>query len=154
MFAGTYATEEGKSFNMSFITPKGGWDMPPRQDLQASRQEVIPPVRYMVLPQTRSSYLTCKICDRGTLVSKKVHRMSTPVVVIGYILLIPCICGIVFCGLVMAALVSNRDANAVTMGIPFGIAVCLFVSGLLGWLLVMKKRVLKCTFCGAVVETG
>jgi len=29
-----------------------------------------------------------------------------------------------------------------------------FVGGLLGWLLVMKKRILQCTFCGAVVNAS
>jgi hypothetical protein len=36
--------------------------------------------------------------------------------------------------------------------VAFGIA-C-FVSGLLGWLLVMKKRVLQCSMCGAVVNAS
>jgi hypothetical protein len=36
--------------------------------------------------------------------------------------------------------------------IGFGIA--FFVSGLLGWLLVMKKRVLQCDVCGAVVNAS
>jgi hypothetical protein len=39
-----------------------------------------------------------------------------------------------------------------------GIAVCFgvssFVSGLLGWLLVMRKRVLQCNVCGAVVAAS
>lgn len=29
-----------------------------------------------------------------------------------------------------------------------------FVSGLLGWLLVMKKRVLQCDVCGAIVSAS
>jgi hypothetical protein len=32
--------------------------------------------------------------------------------------------------------------------------VAFFVSGLIGWLLVMKKRVLQCRFCGAVVNAS
>lgn len=34
------------------------------------------------------------------------------------------------------------------------LAVASFVSGLLGWLLVMKKRVLKCSVCGAVINAS
>src|ERR1700691_3651293 len=44
----------------------------------------------------------CKICDRGELKRRSVHRMSTPVVVIGYILLVPSIVGMLIC----AALIS------------------------------------------------
>jgi hypothetical protein len=33
--------------------------------------------------------IPCKVCDRGALLDKRIHRMSGPAVVIGYILLIP-----------------------------------------------------------------
>ena len=35
-----------------------------------------------------------------------------------------------------------------------GWGVAFFVSGLLGWLLLMKKRVLQCDVCGAVVNAS
>jgi len=35
-----------------------------------------------------------------------------------------------------------------------GLGIAFFVSGLLGWLLVMKKRVLQCDVCGAVVNAS
>jgi hypothetical protein len=35
-----------------------------------------------------------------------------------------------------------------------GWGIAFFVSGLLGWLLVMKKRVLQCDVCGAVVNAS
>lgn len=40
------------------------------------------------------------------------------------------------------------SVGAVAMGIAF------FVGGLLGWLLVMRKRVLQCDYCGAVVNAS
>lgn len=40
--------------------------------------------------------IICKVCDRGELVHKFKYRMSTPVVAIGYILLIPSVLGIAF----------------------------------------------------------
>jgi hypothetical protein len=40
------------------------------------------------------------------------------------------------------------SVSAVVIGITS------FVGGLLGWLLVMKKRVLKCSFCGAVINAS
>lgn len=35
-----------------------------------------------------------------------------------------------------------------------GLGIASFVGGLLGWLLVMKKRVLQCDYCGAVVNAS
>jgi hypothetical protein len=39
-------------------------------------------------------------------------------------------------------------------GIAVGFGISCFVGGLLGWLLVMRKRVLQCTLCGAVVNAS
>lgn len=173
--------------------------------------------------------IPCKICDRGSLDSKRIYRMNGPAVVIGYILLIPSLCGIAFCVFSIIGIelqptqrfVSARQAAISEMrehgvpedvinevvayprrdpadyildpGIPmveyswvkdateklrngsqvlitdvndtrvgqalaermfFVLGVIAFVSGLLGWLLVMKKRVLQCSVCNAVVEAG
>ena len=46
--------------------------------------------------------LTCKICERGTLIPRKVFRLSGPAVAIGYILLIPSVLGMIFCALMLA----------------------------------------------------
>ena len=46
--------------------------------------------------------LTCKICEHGTLIPKKVFRLSGPAVVIGYILLIPSVLGMILCALIFA----------------------------------------------------
>jgi hypothetical protein len=54
----------------------------------------------------------CKVCDRGVLVSKKVYRMSGPVVAIGYILLIPSILGIIVSVLMFAGVTANRSGSA------------------------------------------
>ena len=58
----------------------------------------------------------------------------------------------------------ERESAASTLGAGGGLAFwgglsCFFgavslVSGLLGWLLVMKKRVLECAYCGAVVAAS
>ena len=204
----------------------------------------------------RNSYFGCKICDRGTLRSKKVFRMSGPAIAIGFILLIPSICGMLFSGLVLLGALtvpaamsslpaqSNFDAtfrsncaksarqsiyssgslpsqakvesfcecglsiyketnsmttasqicnqraqdgtldevgpnvdalysNTPQQNIPASYSLILtaalsfigsvgavamgiasFVGGLLGWLLVMRKRVLQCDICGAVVNAS
>lgn len=196
----------------------------------------------------------CKVCDRGELVPRKVFRMSGPVVVIGFILLVPSALGVLVAGLVFfgvlawdgndpnrVALVENDDmqlrracinvpvadspvgvttaeycecllaeskktsaSRAATLCaqrydagtlapvddktkglylalvrtspsdettpstsqnrvglfhmvggmMAFAVGVASFVGGLLGWLLIMKKRVLKCTVCGATVSAS
>jgi hypothetical protein len=82
------------------IMPEGGWEDPPRQDAQ-QRPDYPPQPTYT----PRSSYLTCKVCDRGILRSKTVFRMSGPVVAIGFILLIPS-----FLGMLLSAWVFVRSA--------------------------------------------
>jgi len=39
-------------------------------------------------------------------------------------------------------------------GIALGFGVAFFVAGLLGWLLIMRKRVLQCSVCGAVINAS
>lgn len=43
---------------------------------------------------------------------------------------------------------------AAVAGVSFFVAVVSLVGGLLGWLLIMKKRVLQCDRCGAVVAAS
>jgi len=82
--------------------PKGGWEASPRQD-------------YVQL-EHRRSYLTCKVCDSGTLTSKSVFRMSGPAVAIGFILLIPSIAGMIFSGLILVGAFSYQgNGSRVTM---------------------------------------
>jgi hypothetical protein len=90
--------------------------------------------------------------------------MSGPVVVIGYILLIPSFLSMLFCVIAIALAfgagfaektdpISQRIMIGVSsIGLIFGVS-C-FVAGLLGWLLVMKKKILICSICGAVVNAS
>ena len=45
-------------------------------------------------------------------------------------------------------------ATVIGGGIGIFLAVIFFIGGLLGWLLVMKKKVLYCTNCSAVVPAS
>jgi len=117
------------------------------------------------LPQVK-----CKICDVGVLQRIRKYRMSAIVVVIGYILLIPSVLGVLISavgffavpaamrplpGIFNAAPAQDIGAAGVIAGgifIFFGLAS--LVGGLLGWLLVMKKDVLQCGHCGAVVAAS
>jgi hypothetical protein len=107
--------------------------------------------------------IKCKTCDVGTLTQRRVHRMSGIVVFIGYILLIPSVIGILT-GVVMivagAGSGGSHPTNAAATGaaIAGGVGVFLIIAslvgGLLGWLLVMKKTVLKCDRCGATITAS
>jgi hypothetical protein len=44
--------------------------------------------------------------------------------------------------------------RVVSSGFAISLGIASFVGGLLGWLLVMKKRVLQCDVCGAVVNAS
>jgi hypothetical protein len=161
----------------------------------------------------------CPTCQRGLLVLKKVHRMSTPVVVIGWLLLVPSFLGILIgiimlvatggaatatssaldteirttlkrenipdaiCDHVIAgnALTDAEKTNltdsqksaissaqlslsagkvgagagaAIAGGLSIGLIVTAFIGGLLGWLLVMKKKVLQCSACSTVIAAS
>jgi hypothetical protein len=96
--------------------------------------------------------ITCKVCDKGLLTLKKKYRMSGPVVAIGYILLIPSALGMAFSLLMFVMTTAFRGGVGLAEGIIIFIALSFLVIGLLGWLLVMKKQVLQCNLCGAVVN--
>lgn len=107
--------------------------------------------------------LPCKVCEQGTLLSKKVFRMSGPVVVIGYIFLIPSVIGILlsvlmFFGVIATSGSATDTASQAGIGLAAGVViffgVASFAGGLIGWLLVMKKRVLQCSTCGATVNAS
>jgi len=52
---------------------------------------------------------------------------------------------------------ANSTPNFVSIlggGFTLALGIAFFVSGLLGWLLIMKKRVLQCSVCGAVINAS
>ena len=109
---------------------------------------------------------TCKVCDQGQLKKKTKYRMSTPVVLIGQIFLIPSIIGMLIGVLLFIFTLVGTTDTVNTGGADTGgvlvvsgvisvfVIICSFVGGLLGWLLTMKKKVLKCNSCGAVVDAS
>lgn len=90
--------------------------------------------------------------------------MSNTVVTIGYILLVPSLVGmaaaVALWAVTILAAVNTRDPALSALGIGLStvtyllVGVAAFVSGLLGWLLVMKKTILQCDFCGAVTPAS
>jgi hypothetical protein len=167
----------------------------------------------------RKPALTCQTCGQGALVKRKKYRMSVPVVLIGYILLVPCVIGMLVGVMLLFAIGSagtavSADADKETRtrleaqaipepiiqkvisfkpitaddrsiltpeqkslvdeerlslsgskvgagagavisgGLSIFFIICCFVGGLLGWLLVMKKKVLQCNQCSAIVAAS
>ena len=171
--------------------------------------------------------ITCKTCDSGSMYSTKIHRLSGPSVIIGYLLLIPSAIGIMIAAgiaiLAIAGAASVASApsvdessvalklekagiddalakdimslqtsldddkldgltedqkriameaqsemvlgsagataaaglgGAAVVGLSGMFAVACFISGLIGWLLTMKKKVLQCSTCRATVGAG
>ena len=92
---------------------------------------------------------TCRVCNAGVLEMKTKYRMSVPVILIGYIFLIPSVLGMFVGGV---TLFSAGADSAAACGISVFVIVASFVAGLFGWLLTMKKKVLQCSNCGAVVN--
>lgn len=97
----------------------------------------------------------CQQCN-DIMTPKKIHRLSTPVAIIGYIFLIPSIIGIAIGALIVLLGLASGDAATGIFAGGFGLFLALgaFVSGLFGWILVMKKKILKCESCGAVVNAA
>ena len=189
--------------------------LPPSQPPMRSSP---PPLPALAASTMVGDALVCQVCRNGELVKKKKYRMSMPVVIIGYILLIPSILG-VLAGCMLFFVTGNATTNTTTeiedqvrvemqdAGVPDdvinavlssksialetsgltdtqrtaitdaqnslaarsvgagaaafvagGFAITLsiiaFVGGLLGWLLVMKKQVLECNYCGAVIAAS
>ena len=107
--------------------------------------------------QSRCESVLCKVCDKGNLLARKKYRMSGPVVAIGYLLLVPSVFGIIISLIIIgnsstAGTHSHMSAFLAGFALLFGIGS--FIGGLLGWLLVMKKNILQCHQCGAVVNAS
>lgn len=114
------------------------------------------------------SRIVCRVCSQpGGVSAAKIHRFSGPAVIIGYIFLVPSILGIlfgVFVGIASVVSASSAAATAtsdagmagaslgMTMGLFMAGFVMLvsFVGGLIGWILVMKRNVLRCRICGGL----
>ena len=130
-----------------------------------------PQVASSGIVQPGQAIVQCKTCDSGQLHLNTNYRMSTPVVAIGYILLIPSILGmLVTLFMLVLMLVESFGIPAANWlnplfvdwvrSLPFPVifflcvGVSFFISGLVGWLLVMKKKVLRCSNCGATVAAS
>ncbi len=108
--------------------------------------------------------LDCSVCKTERVMQPTtVSKMSNPVRAIGIILLIPSFIGMLF-GLLMMFVSLTPSAVAADDKARHGFGVLMvgfsaiiivlpsFVLGLLGWLLLMKKKIYKCQRCGFILD--
>jgi len=111
---------------------------------------------------------TCK--SEGSMVSTKIAKFNFIARLIGGIIVIPSIIGVIFALMmffstgqatteIMATEALDPAAQAgAAVGASIGFGMSLFVggsslvSGLIGWLLLMKRKVYKCIQCGFILD--
>jgi hypothetical protein len=113
--------------------------------------------------------LNCQACRVQQAMAATTTPRFTPMVrVIGGILLVPSVLGLLFTVLMAVSAFATvartspnqSDAAMAGAGLAFGfmfivIVICgvgSLVGGLLGWLLLMTKKVFKCTNCGFILD--
>ncbi|MCX5782594.1 MAG: zinc ribbon domain-containing protein [Elusimicrobia bacterium] len=128
--------------------------------LDSEKKQTLPTVTTPI----KTTAIDCQACKQEkVMLPTKISRMSPVVVAIGWILTVPSILGIFFAILVfistMQVSVASGTASTgtnVATGIGVIVAVVIgiisLVIGLLGYILIMKKKVYKCSACGYVLD--
>ena len=114
--------------------------------------------------------INCKACDEEkSMIPSKISRMSPVVVIIGWLLAIPSVIGILISIILFFASISAgsevstqatsdayRAGAAIGTGLGIGFSIFMgfssLIGGLIGYLLIMKKKVFKCTLCGSIID--
>lgn len=114
--------------------------------------------------------LNCSACNSPlSMEPKKISKFSGIVQFIGYLIAIPSAIGVIISivmffsmGSATNEVMSTAQSNAeqagaaigATIGFGFSLFVgfCSLVGGLIGWLLIMKKKVYKCSNCGYIID--
>ena len=113
--------------------------------------------------------IDCQTCrSRGSMLKTTVPRFSGIVRVIGVILVIPSLLGMFFSVIMLGITIlgamsspsAHSDAEVTGKVIGFGImggfivfiGICSLVSGLLGYLLLLNRKVFQCQRCGFVLD--
>jgi uncharacterized membrane protein len=101
--------------------------------------------------------INCKACDNEkSMEATKISRFSVVVQVIGWLLSIPSILGVLIAIVSIATYVFDVNdttilgISGVWISITFG--VISLIAGLLGYILIMKKKVFKYSVCGFVMD--
>ncbi len=114
--------------------------------------------------------LDCNACkSEKSMKAAKIPRFTTILRIIGYIIVIPSVLGVLFAVLmffstgsatseVMSTVQTDAEATGAAIGATIGFGMSAFigaislVGGLIGWLLLMKRKVFKCISCGYILD--
>lgn len=114
--------------------------------------------------------INCNTCgSEKSMGPTQIHKFGGIVLFIGYLIVIPSVLGVLFAVLifistvsassdVMATAQSDPEKAGAAIGAAMGLGMAAFIgvgsliSGLIGWLLIMKKKVFKCASCGFILD--
>ena len=95
-------------FALICFIPFAGWYLVFKEGTPGPNKYGPPPG---TVEQEPSVPVTCKVCERGTLARKLVHRLSRPAVVLGYLLLVPSVIGLFVSGFLFVHAAVNRSGS-------------------------------------------
>jgi len=101
--------------------------------------------------------IDCQACKLEEGMEKaKVAKFPLFIQFIGGLIAVPSFLGMAFSGLIIVRAVASPGLESGAFGVGLSVGVALFgmsaVGGLIGWLLVMRKKVFKCSRCGFVLD--
>lgn len=127
---------------------------PAQQDLPSATSSV--PGRDLDLKSsTREILLDCGACKAVQAMKKdKIPRFSPLLRLIGFIIALPSAIGVSMAFLAWLGMIGSGDPGARAFGAVISIFVAglSLVGGVLGWFLLMKKNVYRCTRCGYIID--
>ena len=104
--------------------------------------------------------LNCQSCNtEKSMIATKVSKFGGIVKLIGWLIAIPSALGVVIC-IISAFMVAGQPGDSQADQVGKGGAEVVFfflggvslVGGLIGWILISKKKVFKCTVCGSIKD--
>lgn len=99
----------------------------------------------------------CKVCDKGKLIPKRVHKFGIMCAIAGSILAIPSIMVAIIFFATSAFMLIDADRDLAIASTAFGgfmLSALAFGTGGLGYFLAQTKKILRCNKCGATVDAS
>lgn len=110
------------------------------------------PIQPATAPQPVRYAVDCAACKlEGGMVKKTLPKFPPFIRIIGYIIATPSAVGMAF-ALFMLFTTTNKDDTGVAAFICIAIFCTSAVFGLIGWLLLMRKRAWVCARCGYMMD--
>jgi len=97
--------------------------------------------------------LDCKNCNgKQSMYKAEIGRFSPVVVIIGWIIVTPSLLGIFVSTIMLFSGMNGGSFTGIRVTISLAFGVFSLLSGLLGYILIMKKKVYKCNICGSTID--